>query len=181
MFTFKDGSAAKAGRLNAGVAALLLAVAGQSMADPAPSAYSMAVIHDEAYGTTVMSGDYAKGISKLTSIGGKRAKSFAANNNLCVAYTMTREFDNAATACEAALTASEKYGKYADSPLYPYDISRDQAMAYSNRGVLRAVTGDLEGAKQDFESAAKLSKYLDAPVDNLARLKTKEATALSSL
>lgn len=181
MFTFKDGSAARTGRLNAGVAALLLAVAGQSMADSVPSAYSMAVIQDDAFGSTVMSGDYAKGISKLTSFGGKRAKSFATNNNLCVAYTMTKDFDSAASACEAALAASEKYGKYANSPLNPYDSTRDQAMAYSNRGVLRAMTGDYDGAKQDFEYAAKLSKYLDAPEDNLARLQTREATALSSL
>jgi tetratricopeptide (TPR) repeat protein len=156
-------------------------MAGQSMADSVPPAYSMAVIQDEAYGMTLMSGDYKKGISKISSFAGKRAKSFAANNNLCVAYTLTKDFDNAASACEAALTASEKYGKYSDTPINPYNSSRDQALAYSNRGVLRAMTGDYDGAKQDFEFAARLSKYLDAPSDNLARLKTKEATALSSL
>jgi hypothetical protein len=43
------------------------------------------------------------------------------------------------------------------------------------------MTGDYTGAKQDFEYATQLSKYLEAPVANLARLKTKEATALSSL
>jgi hypothetical protein len=94
---------------------------------------------------------------------------------------MTKDFDNAATACEAALTISAKYGKFSDTPINPYNNSRDQAVAYSNRGVLRAMTGDYSGAKQDFEYATQLSKYLEAPVDNLARLNTKEATALSSL
>jgi tetratricopeptide (TPR) repeat protein len=181
MFTFTRGSTRKAGRWNTGIATLLIAMAGQSMAESVPPAYNMAVIQDDAFGMTVMEGDYKTGISKISAFSGKRAKSFAAKNNLCVAYTMTKDFDNAATACEAALTISEKYGKYSDTPINPYNSSRDQAVAYSNRGVLRAMTGDYTGAKQDFEYATQLSKYMDAPEANLARLKTKEATALSSL
>jgi Flp pilus assembly protein TadD len=178
MINYENSRARKIGRLSAGIAALLLA--GQSMADPAPAAYNMAVIQDDAYGLTVMSGNYAKGIARINSFASKRAKSFAVQNNLCVAYTMTKDFDNAASACEAALTVSEKYGKVTDIPINTY-TARDQALAYSNRGVLRAVTGDHDGAKQDFEYASRLSKRFDAATNNLARLKTQEATSLSSL
>ncbi|MEQ9561398.1 MAG: tetratricopeptide repeat protein [Woeseiaceae bacterium] len=181
MTNLNYGTAMKAKRWKPVIMTLLLAMAGQSLADSVPAAYNMAVIKDDAYGMTVMSGNYGKGIDKINAFSGKRARSFPAKTNLCVAYTMSRDFDNAEAACEAALTISEKYGKYGDSPISPNNRSRDQAMAYSNRGVLRAMTGDYAGAKQDFEYASELSKSFEAPEINLARLTTKEDASLSSL
>jgi len=127
-----------------------------------------------------MSGDYTKGIARIGSLGSKSAGTFAAKNNLCVAYTMTKKFDQAVSACEAAVSIGKRNGRYGGSPINPYG-TRDLALAYSNRGVLRAVSGDVEGAKQDFEEATEVNADLAAAAENLARLKAKEATGMSAL
>jgi Tfp pilus assembly protein PilF len=57
----------------------------------------------------------------------------------------------------------------------------DRALALSNRGVIRAITGDDSGARQDFELAIKLGRNLRAPTENLARLETEASETVSSL
>lgn len=162
-------------------ATILLLVSASALAEQAsPSAYQMAVIKDEAYGRVLLSGDYGQGIAKISSYSSKRAKTFAVKNNLCVAYTLTRKFEHAGPACEAALAISEQYARYDYWPTSPY-TSRDQALAYSNRGVLRAVTGDFDGARQDFEFAARVDTNRATAAANLAHLKSRQATAVSSL
>ncbi len=160
---------------------LLLLTSASSLAQQeSSSAYQMAVIRDEAYGRVMLSGDYETGIAKISSYNKKREKTFAASNNLCVAYTLTQQFDDAAPACEAALTTSERYARHGSSP-FRQQTTRDQAIAYSNRGVLRAVTGDFDGARQDFEFAAKVNADLDTAAANLKWLGSRQATAASSL
>jgi tetratricopeptide (TPR) repeat protein len=159
---------------------LLLASASALAEQASPSAYQMAVIKDEAYGRVLLSGDYEQGIAKIGSYGSKRAKTFAVKNNLCVAYTLTGKFEDAGPACEAALAICEQYARYDYWPTSP-NASRDQALAYSNRGVLRAVTGDFDGARQDFEFAARVDTNRATAAANLAHLKSRQATAVSSL
>jgi tetratricopeptide (TPR) repeat protein len=159
---------------------LLLSSALSLAQEESALAYRMAVIKDEAYGRVLLSGDYDKGIAKISSYSNKRAKTFAAKNNLCVAYTLTQKFDDAAPACEAALSISERYVRQGNSPLGTY-TSRDQALAYSNRGVLRAVTGDFDGARQDFEFATKVSADLETAAGNLARLESRQVKPVSAL
>ncbi len=162
-------------------ATMLLLVSASSLAQPeSTSAYQMAVIRNEAFGRVLLSGDYDTGIEKISSYSNKRAKSFAAKNNLCVAYTLTQRFDDAAPVCEAALSISDRYAGYGVSTIGPY-TSRDRAIAYSNRGVLRAVTGDFDGARQDFEFAAQVNAELDTAAANLKWLESRQATAASSL
>ena len=55
---------------------------------------------------------------------------------LCGAYTLVREFEKADPVCDRAVGQ-------------PYF----RAMAYNNRGVLRAHQGDYDGARQDFKQA----------------------------
>jgi tetratricopeptide (TPR) repeat protein len=162
-------------------AAILLLASVAALAEQAsPSAYQMGVIKDEAYGRVLLAGDYDQGIAKISSYSNKRATTFAVKNNLCVAYTLTRKFEDASPACEAALAISEQYGRYVYWPTGPY-TARDQALAYSNRGVLRAVTGDFDGARQDFEFAARVDANRASVAANLAHLKSRQATAVSSL
>jgi hypothetical protein len=161
-------------------ATMLLVSTGSSLAqEVSPSAYRMAVIKDEAYGRVLLSGDYDIGIAKISSYSNKRARTFAAKNNLCVAYTLRQKFAEATPACYAALSISERYVRQGNSPIGPY-TSRDQALAYSNRGVLRAVTGDFDGARQDFELATKVSADLETAAGNLARLESRQVTPVSA-
>lgn len=60
--------------------------------------------------------------------------------NLCVAYAMKREYDTATRYCDRAAAHKEA-----------------NAETFNNRGVVRAVTGDHRGAKQDFERATCLA------------------------
>ena len=57
--------------------------------------------------------------------------------NLCIAYTLKREFDVAEGYCGKAVQRSNH-----------------EKVSYNNRGVLRAMQGDYEGAVQDFAMAA---------------------------
>ena len=160
-------------------AALLLLASASLAQEETSSAYRMAVIKDDAYGRMLLSGDYETGIAKISSYNKKRAKTFEAKNNLCVAYTLTRQFDEAAPACDEALTISERYSRHGYSPVSSHG-TRDLALAYSNRGVLRAVTGDFVGARQDFEFAATVDDDIDVATANLKWLDARQAQATAA-
>lgn len=157
--------------------ALAAGVGGQAWADEVPSAYVMTVFDNQAQGKKVISGDYQAAISELTGPNRKHLSRSAASNNLCVAYTMTENLSEAEKACFQALQRS----KIAASPWNDsYKLREDRAVAFSNRGVLRAVSGDAEGAEEDFQRAIRLSSSLEAPALNLARLSARTAQAVSS-
>lgn len=166
-------------KFGTGVAGLLMAVSAQfAGAAEAQSPYVMTVIADKAQGEQVVSGQYEDAIAAITSPKSQNRDSFAASNNLCVAYTKMSDLAKATAACADALQVSNnKFGPW-------YDASRmrnDKALALSNRGVIRAITGDDSGARQDFELAIRLGRKLSAPVENLARLETEAGETVSSL
>lgn len=150
-------------------------------ADGMPDYYRMAAIEDSAHGQQVVSGDYHAAITELAGARPKSARYFAASTNLCVAYTITKQFDKAESACDAAIQ-SRDHVKY-PARWFHTEITRtktrDKAIAFLNRGVLKAVTGDTEGARQDFESANRLKTTVDAR-DNLLRLDAKSMQAAAT-
>jgi len=156
---------------------MLATVAQPAHAQEITAAYVMTVIHDRAAGDDVISGAYGQAIESLTANAAKRSSRFAASNNLCVAYTKTNRLPEAEQACNAALRVSK--AKYASW----YDVSSKRdfyAVALSNRGVIRAVSGDIEQARQDFRAAMKFSSTLTAPTENLAVLEAKTTENLSA-
>lgn len=165
-------------RIGAGTAGLLLAASMQvASAESSQSGFVMTVIADRAQGEKVITGDYAGAIEAITSPGGRQRDEFAVSNNLCVAYTKSNDLTSAGTACAEALRVSQA----AFGPYDTYRKRRDHALALSNRGVIRAITGDTDGARSDFERAAELHDSLRAAADNLARLDSAEAQTVSSL
>ena len=160
------------------LAGMLAAFAPIAQAQQNPAAYVMTVIHDRAAGDQVISGEYGQAIERLTANTAKRSSTFAASNNLCVAYAKTNRLPEAEQACSAALrTSKTTYASW-------YDVisKRDfYAVALSNRGVIRAVSGDIEQARQDFKAAMKFSSTLTAPAENLAALEAKTTETLSAL
>ena len=138
------------------------------------ASYTMAVIKNEAHGRRVTAGKYEQAIDKITR-GGVRAKDrFADQVNLCVAYTKTKDIENANASCNAALAGLKKQETRATrskkSPLYG-NYKKDLALALSNRGVLFAVSGDTERAKESFAAAIKLQTSLSHIAEsNLERL-----------
>lgn len=129
--------------------------------DSSKSRYKMAAVIDRARGNTVLAGDYERAIEALS---GKSARRFASSTNLCVAYTMTGELQKADVECGAALKLSQ------DKALH-----QDMAIALSNLGVLKAVSGDTNGAQQDFTRALQLNRKLSEAGENLQILRDTHA------
>ncbi len=130
-------------------------------------AYRMAVIQNRAAGRHVVGGDFERAIDKIE----KRPypdDRFAARNNLCVAYTAVGRIDQATAVCDAALDVSRK--RVQGDGLMRRERRRDQAIALSNRGVLRALAGDVDGARRDFAAAVESHGDLSEAAHNLARL-----------
>lgn len=176
--------ASRKARIGAGAAGVLLAATLQfpstqlARADDSQPGFVMTVIADRARGDQVMSGDYVAAIAGITSPKARHWDSFAVSNNLCVAYTKLNDLASADQACaDALLTSRETPGEWNGSQRK----RGDRAVALSNRGVIRAVSGDAEGARSDFERARELNEGLAAAAQNLARLDRDTAQAVSSL
>jgi len=154
------------GRTNklATLAALLIAATASMPAlahEDRAVPFTMAVIIDSAHGSKVQVGNYEQAIERITRSGSRTPKSFADQVNLCVAYAKMNDIQKANSACEAAIAKVRKL----DSRMARIRNARNQevlayrsdlALALSNRGVLMAVAGDKERAKQDFLAAIDL-------------------------
>lgn len=131
------------------------------------SLYEMLVISNEAFGGDLLDGQHLTAIEKISSSPG-RIDRFSASNNLCVAYIRAKQADQALTACKKAVNRSRLKNR------------RDQAIALSNLGVVRALTGDAEAARHSFRAALRLNPDFPVPSDNLARLDTRLQMAIAS-
>ena len=147
-----------------------------TLAQEDTSSYQMSVVLDRAYGEVVSRGDYDKAILRINTHHSRFP--FATATNLCVAHTMVGQFKHAEHYCDKALAEAEKAA--AKGRRKSRDYTAEWAMAYSNRGVLRARVGDHEGAADDFRLA--IGKQSDSPLSfhNMAVLsrETSEPVAL---
>lgn len=144
--------------------------------------YEMAVIIDAAHGHKVQKGEYAKAITRLADAKRRFPDEFARQNNLCVAYTKTGDLDRAEQACDAAVEFVESKGVRAVKGFALPDVRENayrvyKAIALSNRGVVRALQGDVKFALRDFEQANDLKARVRGPKSNLARLSKTVASS----
>ena len=135
----------------------------------------MTVIINDAHGSKVQSGNYERAIDRITRHGRRVPDRYADQVNLCVAYTKTKEIQKASNVCEAAIASVKQRERLALNSPKTSSKARayrtDLAIALSNRGVLRAATGDKDLAKQDFLTALELDTMLTSIVEgNLERL-----------
>ncbi len=137
--------------------------------------YTLTAIEDVSYGEAIVAGNYDAAIEGILSSAKVARGGFEAQTNLCVAYTRSGEFDKADASCDAALVALKK--RYRTSTVagnIPFYSRRTHekylALALSNRGVLRVVSGEPDLARADFERAADLKFGLDVVDTNLAKL-----------
>jgi Tfp pilus assembly protein PilF len=149
------------------VLALTLVISFQSaQADDQSGSYQMSVVLDRAHGDIVSSGNFEKAILRISSRHSRFP--YATATNLCVAHTMVGQFKHAEHYCDEALVEAEKAA--ARGMRKGRDYTAEWALAYSNRGVLRARMGDTSGAGEDFRMAIELKADTDVPMNNLARL-----------
>lgn len=180
MTIFKHSARTGLGKRLVAVAAIAIAC-GNAWAAPAAPAYTMTVISDDAQGHKIVSGDYKQAIDTINA-SRSRFNQVSRTTNLCVAYTKSGELDMAAEACDAAILSIKNdnysYGLADRVNLQSGAYRRSLAMALSNRGVLRAINGEVELAREDFLQALDLRAGIAAPSVNLARLE-KDTTQLA--
>ena len=159
------------------ILALLAATASQAAGN---TGFRLIAFEDKAQGELVVNGEYAEAIAKLVPQSRSRSE-FARHNNLCVAYTKTAELDKAISACDKAVSMRDNTRAGAATYLNLEQIreARDKAIALSNRGVVRAISGDISGAALDFEESLRLHGRLSEPQQNL-KLLGINATATAS-
>lgn len=166
-------------RIGVGVLGMLVGMFGAAVqADEQPSNYVMNVIDNQAQGEQMISGDYERAIENIIAQARERDNRFAESNNLCVAYAKTNELQKAAQACDEAV---QKTRLPVAIGYYDYRRNEDHSVALSNRGVVRAVSGDIEGAREDFVLALQVNSRLEAPAANLAHLQKRIVQTVSSL
>ena len=151
-----------------GLFSILLSLAAALTAQAANAeSFEMSVVIDRAHGELVRQGDYDDAIRSITH--GDHRLPFASSNNLCVAQTMSGLFQQANASCDSAVTLAEQAaqrGRRRD-----IDYVTELAIALSNRGVLRARTGDSDGAEEDFSRAVSLNAATDTPERNFTLMK----------
>jgi Flp pilus assembly protein TadD len=119
-------------------------------------------------------GDYSQGIRKLEKIlarshGGGNLRKVAVLSDLCVAYTMIRELEQASQYCDEAVT-----------------IGRSSGLAFNNRGVLNIARGDYLAAVTDFQRATEergggriASRNLNRATDRVVAMRAKEMAVMA--
>ena len=141
-------------------------------------AFTMTTIIDSAHGAEIAAGKYEQAIEKITAIDDDEY-TFFNSTNLCVAYTKTGSVADAVLACDAAIEQANSMSFDRQSYLSRHSQERMRskyvALALSNRGVLRAATGDVELARQDFVEALGASARSSVVKTNLARLEKGKA------
>ncbi len=157
-------------RMGAVATALGLSLAA-STAFAEGKAYEMVVYSDSPTGKQLLAGELEEAMDVGASL---HVSSFERYNNQCVSLTLAGDHAEAAVACDAAVTAARR-SKGAQRVRFTSrgvmgDVRTKRAMAFTNRGVLRAVQGDLEGAREDFETAVNLTSRVEAAPANLATL-----------
>ena len=155
---------------------LILTTAHSVLADDA--LFKVAVIKGAVGTLDITKGEVESGIKKLTA--SKKRKDLYANKmNLCVAYLQTAHNAKSELVCTEAINSFK--GITSTSPRVQYLSS----LNYSNRGVARYKTNQLNAALTDFEHAVLIDNN-PITASNLRRIKlllpvdsTENSTALS--
>jgi Flp pilus assembly protein TadD len=141
---------------------------------------ALANYHVTAFGNSpgfkqIMSEDYANA-SVLLDSSVYSTNEYARLANLCVAQLKTKDVDAALKSCDRALSL-------APAELRSSLVARTRKVSavmthlYSNRGVVRAVNGDLYGARADFEQAVALDDENSNARRNLEYVASHELAA----
>lgn len=156
-----------------------VASAHEVEAEPETQPFAMTVIKDRAYGYSILRGSFNHAIDRL-SARSKALKTPESATNLCVAYVKAKELDKAMIACNAAvLTLQSKKNANANRSLTSEtlraSLDADLSVALSNQGVLFAVTGEDERARENFMTAIELDPNRSRARENLIRLNSIES------
>jgi len=153
---------------------MTIAAAAAALTHPAAQAadsqYEMISYKEHSSSRALVEGDYTTAIELVLSKGRPRGMEdrLAAATNLCVAYTLKGDFVEAGSVCETALELAERIDE--DVSIGAFRSEAATGVAMTNRGVLRALSGDMPGAASDFREAVAMKSTPRASARNLANL-----------
>jgi tetratricopeptide (TPR) repeat protein len=164
-----------------GTALALMLASGASLAEGAHR-FMFTAYTDALGGGNIVAGRYLAALDDLgRHAGTPESDTSAINTNRCVAYSMTRQWQEARTACDAAVSAAKR--ELRTSPAWwGWDSAPDNdylALAYANRAVLYWLSQDDAAAQEDLAKATELSPRADFVALNVTALKAHHALALA--
>ena len=140
-----------------------------SASEVASAPYEMVVVDNRASGDLVSRGEFESAVNRITSR--YTGYPFATATNLCTALSLLGNFDKAESHCNEAVKLANRSAVPAPKSWKARrQATSHQSLAYSNRGVFRALNGDSSGAEKDFQAAIEHNTNLHAPARNLARV-----------
>jgi hypothetical protein len=172
MFIHRNrGRNARAVSLGLIVAALISTVV--SAADK-PDAFVLVAYSNTAGGTQITHGEYLSATQQEHASVQSDPGALATNH--CVAFAMSERLAQAQLACDSAVQAArvELAQLPTWSPSSHAEAQNSQAVAYSNRAVLRWLSADATGAKQDLARAQTLAPHAAFVVRNMNAMQSHE-------
>lgn len=144
------------------------------------TAFELVAIGNQAFGSLIVNGEYQTALGRIA--GRSRLYPFAAATNQCVALTMLGRLEEAAAFCDKAIEIAARAGLPGPRHWKGRSVVASQgALAYSNRGVMRVLRGDVAGATEDFRVAIDLKNDMQTPVHNFTLAESKEREDLASV
>ena len=178
---YRTGRSTFTGLLRSSATIILALSASTAAAAPVNPQYTVGVINDYALGRSILAQKYDKAIGKLAARETSGIKGFYIANNLCVAYLKSGQLEAAQSVCDRAVTTieailEEHSARRSNSPKM-LGYRKYLAVALSNRGVVFAVNGAPQLAREDFVAALETQAYVQIAENNLARLDVDAAPA----
>jgi len=162
------------------------AMAASAAAETSGADFRMQVIGKGAQVQRILDGDYGAAIAAIEHAPTTYRTVFSNTNNLCVAYTLSGDYEHAGNACGRAVKIARR-----QSRLWYNDLAQrsNLATALSNSGVLEVLqqlqtedtTADLAAAERLFEEAAGLRVAHTDATYNLKLLRQSQQLNVASV
>jgi len=163
-----------------GVAAALLIGSAAFAAEQQAHTFVLTAYSNAAGGNELVTGNYddaAKELGQRVQMIGLDESTLSTNR--CVAFTVTKQWQAAHTACDRAVRDAQE--DKANLPTWMSWARKRHndyvALAYSNRAVLAWLSNDAVAAEKDLAKAEALSPKADFVARNLSALHTRNAVA----
>ena len=139
-----------------------------------PDAFVLVAYSNRAGGTQIANGEYLSA-TRVTRAGVAGDPGALATNH-CVAFAMSEQLAQAQLACDSAVEAasSEQAELPSWNPRGRAHAAISQAVAYSNRAVLRWLNADAQGARQDLARARALAPQANFVLRNINAMQSHE-------
>lgn len=167
-------------RLRALSAGFALALASTAALADGAHRFVFTAFSDAAGGDEIIAGRYSAALDDLTGVPTSGGLDRAAiDTNRCIAYTMVVRWQEARTACDAAVReAATQQMKSPASWSWMRPSADDYlAVAYANRAVMHWLSSEDAAANEDLAKAQELSPNADFVARNLVALRVHTEVA----